>query len=207
MHQRRTVFKEFSKTVSFRDSSIEGDNYVSYRRQSPEKGVEFEVLVHQEFTRWLLTIHGQFLVLQICFESVELCIYRVGWIKYFFKHVCNGSDRVTIEIVRAPTDGQNESLSKEVLTIDEIRHYQDARYVSASESACRLFSFPVVEHGLSVERLEFHLNFHHTVYYKEGEHENAKTLGKEKPTKLVAYFAANHKYKNAKCILYVDFPI
>ena len=62
------------------------------------------------------------------------------------------------------------------------------------------------EHESSVDRLEVHLEDHHNVYYKEGENENAKTLGKEKSTKLIAYIAANQKYKHAKPILYVDFP-
>ena len=59
----------------------------------------------------------------------------------------------------------------------------------------------MVEHKASVERLEVHLEGHNAVYYKEGEHENAKTLGKEKSSKIVPYFAANQKYKNAKNIL------
>ena len=95
--------------------------------------------------------------------------------------------------------------SKSVPTIDEIRHYQDARYISASEAAWRLLSFPMVEHEPFVERLEVNLEGHHIVYYKEGEHENAKTVGKEKSTKLLAYFSANRKYPNARQIKYVDF--
>ena len=78
-----------------------------------------------------------------------------------------------------------------------MRYYQDARYISASEAAWRLFSFPMVEHEPSVERLEVHLEGHHVVQYKEGEHENAKIVGKEKSTKLIAYFTANQQYPNA----------
>ena len=37
----------------------------------------------------------------------------------------------------------------------------------------------MVEHEPSVERLEFHYEGHHTVYYKEFEHENAKNWGKK----------------------------
>ena len=64
----------------------------------------------------------------------------------------------------------------------------------------------MVKHEPSVERLEVHLEGHHIVYYKEGEHENAKTVGKEKSTKLIAYFSANQKYPNAGHFCYVDFP-
>ena len=86
--------------------------------------------------------------------NVELCISRARSIKHLFNYVFKGSDRVTVDIGRAYTDGQNESISKGVSTIDEIRHYLDARYVSASEAAWQLFSFPMVEHEPSVGRLE-----------------------------------------------------
>ena len=138
--------------------------------------------------------------------NIELCIFRFGSIKYFFKYVCKGSNRVTVEIGRTPTDVQNESNSKLIPGIDEIRHYQDARYVSASETAWRLFSFPMVELEPSVERLEIHLEGHHSVYYKECEHENANGLRKEQSTKLTAYFSANQKYKKTKRILCAAFP-
>ena len=58
--------------------------------------------------------------------NVELYISGVGSIKYLSKYVCKGSDRVTVGIGRAPTDGQNESNHKGAPTIDEIRHYQGA---------------------------------------------------------------------------------
>ena len=67
--------------------------------------------------------------------NVELCISRVGSIKYLFKYVCKSSDRVTVEMVRAPKYGQHESIAKGVPTMDEIRHYKDTRYVSASQAA------------------------------------------------------------------------
>ena len=100
--------------------------------------------------------------------------------------MCKGSDWVTVEIGWARSDVQNESVSKGFPTIDEKRLYLYARYLSASEAARRLFSFPIVEQEFSVERLEVHLESHHTVFYKECEHEYANTLRKEKSTKLIA---------------------
>ena len=87
-----------------------------------------------------------------------------------------------------PKDEQSGNNSKSVLTIYEIRQYQDARYVSASEAAWRLFSFLMVEHEPSIERLEVHLEDHHIVYYKEGEHENAKPWVKRNRRNLLHTF-------------------
>ena len=67
--------------------------------------------------------------------NVELCISGVGSIKYLFKYVCKGSDRATVEIVGRYPDQQSGNDSEGVPTIDEIRQYQDARYISASEAA------------------------------------------------------------------------
>ena len=60
--------------------------------------------------------------------NVELCISRVGSIKYLLKYVCKGSDRVTVEIMGRYADRQSENNS-------EGEQYQDARYTSASEAA------------------------------------------------------------------------
>ena len=64
----------------------------------------------------------------------------------------------------------------------------------------------MVEHEPSVERPEVHLGCHHVFYYKKGEHENAKIVGKEKSTKLIAYLNANQQYPSACHIHNVDFP-
>ncbi len=50
--------------------------------------------------------------------NVEKCISRVGSIKYLFKYVCKGSDRVTI------------GLQDEAAQHNEINSFIDARYVS-----------------------------------------------------------------------------
>ncbi len=55
-----------------------------------------------------------------CLMKLYLCVSRVGGIKYLFKYICQGSDRVTMEMV------------EETGRYNEIEQFQDARYVSAS---------------------------------------------------------------------------
>lgn len=57
-----------------------------------------------------------------CNNNVELCVSRIDGTKYLFKHVCKGSDRVTVEII---PDGERH---------DKIFHFQDAPYLPASEA-------------------------------------------------------------------------
>ncbi len=64
--------------------------------------------------------------------NVEVCVSRVGSIKYLFKYVCKGSDRVTVQFQE---DGRD---------VNEIDRFIDARYISASEAAWRITRFEIV---------------------------------------------------------------
>ncbi len=86
------------------------------------------------------------------------------------------------------------TISKTVPTIDEIQQYQDARYVSASGAAWMLLSFPMVGHQPPVERLEVHLEGHHTIYFESGSEHQAVLKGEENPTKLMGWFKANTNF-------------
>ena len=62
-------------------------------------------------------------------ENVELPISKVGSIKYLFKYVWKVHDRITVEIVGGFTADMVGKTAECVPIIDEIRHYQDARYI------------------------------------------------------------------------------
>ena len=142
-----------------------------------------------------------------CHFNVEICISKVGSIKYLFKYVCKGQDRVSIEVKHVNHDGNESALQKtEQVSIDEIKNYQDARYLSATEADWRLRGYSIVEHDPSVVRLEVHLEGEHIVYFNEGEENEAMRRSEEKRTKLMAWFNANSNYPSASHIRYVDFP-
>ena len=156
--------KNFPKPFRSETASVEGDYYVSYMRRSPENGGEWEGRIKKSKVTgttkiildnsWVVPHSPDLLRKFRTHMIVEHSISRVGSIKYLFKYVCKGSDRVTVEIVGGSKDEQSLNNSKSVPTIDEIRHYQDARYISASETAWRLFSFSTVEHEPSAKRQE-----------------------------------------------------
>nr|GEV99451.1 retrotransposon-like protein [Tanacetum cinerariifolium] len=75
-------------------------------------------------------------------------------IKYLFKYINEGPDRVSAELYEPDTTIDGEQIQKPV---DEIKAYLDCRYLSAYEAACRLFGFEVQYRTPSVERLSFHL--------------------------------------------------
>ena len=118
---------------------------MSYRRPSPKEEGELQDRTRKSKVTgttemildnsWVVP-HSPDLLRKFCTHmNVELCISRVGSINSLFKYVCKGSDRVTVEIVSSSPDQQSGNNSEGVPIIDEIRQYQDARYISASEAA------------------------------------------------------------------------
>ncbi len=207
--------KRFPKPFRSETGSVEGDYYVNYKRRSPKDGGEMEeVCVGKGVDASMLTLDNSCVVpyspdLLRKFRThlnVEFCISKVGSIKYLFKYVCKGSDRVTVEVRTFQPDEAHPGNPRQVPTIDEIQQYQHARYISASEVAWILFSFPMVEHQPPVERLEVHIEGHHIIYFQECEHNKAVDTGKANSTKLMTWLQANESFSNARNIPYVDFP-
>ncbi len=88
-----------------------------------------------------------------CHMNAELCVSRVGGTKHVFKYIRKESDWVTMQIV------------EETGRDNEIAQLQDARHVSASEAACRILAFDIVDNHPTVYRLEVHTEGNHTVYF------------------------------------------
>ncbi len=110
--------------------------------------------------------------------NVEVCVSRVGSIKYLFKYVCKGSDRVTVQFQE---DGRD---------VNEIDQFIDARCISASEAAWRIMAFEIVTNEPSVVHLEVHLDGKQNVYFREVQEAQAAVRG-QRGTKLTAWFDLN----------------
>ncbi|GKA60843.1 ATP-dependent DNA helicase PIF1-like protein [Tanacetum coccineum] len=74
--------------------------------------------------------------------NVEYC-NQLGSIKYLFKYINKGPDRVSATI-----DGEE---------VDEIKDYLNCRYLSVCEAAWHIYGFDIHYRTPSVERLPFHL--------------------------------------------------
>src|SRR3954469_25867028 len=72
-------------------------------------------------------------------------------IKYLFKYINKGYDRITAAVIRNDEVSQNAQKN-----VDEIKQYLDCRYVSPCEACWRIFSFPIHGRKPAVERLFFH---------------------------------------------------
>ena len=90
------------------------------------------------------------------------------------------------------------------ITNDEVTRYQNARYISASEAAWRIYDLPIIEKYPSVVRLSLHLPGEQTIFFQEGEEEVA--VQRDTVTMLTDYFALNAREEAARDLLYPDLP-
>ena len=78
-------------------------------------------------------------------------------VKYLYKYIYRRHEKVVIYIVQ--DDGDN--------IIDEIKQFQDARWVSPQEAIWRNFQFELNEISPPVINLQLHLPNKQAVYYWE----------------------------------------
>ncbi|XP_031127601.1 uncharacterized protein LOC116029697 [Ipomoea triloba] len=145
--------------------------------------------------------HNRYLLLKYkAHINVEWCNQSRS-IKYLFKYVNKGNDRVTAEFYKTTND-ENENA-----VVDEITMYYDCRYVSACEAAWRLLSFDVQLRHPPVERLSFHLPDCQTVVFEDDDRiENVLNRPTVNQSMFIAWFDANKKYASAKELAYIDMP-
>ncbi|CDF37673.1 unnamed protein product [Chondrus crispus] len=153
--------KGFPKSFKHETSQSDSEYYITYRRRAPSAGGQPVVVDNS----WVVPYSPVLLRSFACHLNVELCVSRVGGIKYLFKYVCKGQDR----------------------------------------AAWRLFSFDIVDRNPPVVKLAVHLPNHHTVYFEEGQEQEA-ALRPATGTKLTEWFKANEKYPSARHIRYHKFP-
>ena len=124
--------------------------------------------------------------------NVEWC-NQFGSIKYLFKYINKGPDRVTAAVEDEETD--------------EIREFYDCRYLSACEAAWRIFKFDIHHRFPAVERLPFHLPNEHSVVFDPTESIDFQLeQASANTTKFLAYMELNKVDELAQSLLYVEIP-
>ncbi|XP_025685338.1 uncharacterized protein [Arachis hypogaea] len=122
-------------------------------------------------------------------------------IKYLFKYVYKGNDRVTASFYQTSEDGNTTPI------VDEIQNYYDCRYISSSEAAWRLFGYDIQVKEPTVIRLPFHLPEENPIIFSDSENiEDVTRRTNGKLTKLQAWMIANRQYPYANSLTYTEFP-
>ncbi|XP_076038877.1 uncharacterized protein LOC143024048 [Oratosquilla oratoria] len=126
------------------------------------------------------------------FDS-QMCFRKT--IAYVTKYVNKGCDR----ILYSKTKEDDE-------VINEVRNYQDARYVNANEATWKIFKFPIHKSFPPVTTLDLHLEGENEIFFKENE--NAASLQRKtaKDTQLTAFFKLCKENEFAATLYYHEIP-
>lgn len=132
--------------------------------------------------------------------NVEWCNQSRS-IKYLFKYINKGNDRVTTAFYETST---NEGSTTEY---DEIKMYYDCRYISACEACWRIFAFPIHFNDPHVQRLSFHLPEEQSVLFSEHDQiDDVLNRPTVKQSMFLGWMEANKIYPEARKLLYSEFP-
>ncbi|KAI9118735.1 hypothetical protein K1719_010180 [Acacia pycnantha] len=122
-------------------------------------------------------------------------------IKYLFKYISKGHDRVVAGIYSSNDDVCSQQ------GFDEISHYLNCRYVSSCEASWRIFGFDIHHRLPPVERLSFHLPHQQVVYYTQTD--RMSTLlnnARVKESMFLAWMEKNKEDPFARTLCYSQFP-
>ncbi|XXQ31216.1 ATP-dependent DNA helicase [Plasmodiophora brassicae] len=143
---RRGFPKQFSPMTTLDLNEI-GDQY---RRRHPSHGGEtFTSATGTTYNNSQVVPYNPYLLLRLnCHINVEI-ITTHSAIKYLFMYMHKGTDRTSFRSIMGDPDNPDHQ--------NEIDLFQDARYLSSSEAAWRLFGIPMHDSSHSCEILPVHL--------------------------------------------------
>jgi hypothetical protein len=189
-------------------TNCDGDSYPQYRRRHLQNDVwkpprawrNGSTPVHNSN----VVPYNPYLLLKYrCHINVEI-VTHISAVKYLYKYVYKGHDRVVAKVSRVDGDGE---------VINEIQGYMDGRYICTSEALWRLFKFRTHADSHSVQELGLYLPGEHAVAFNtETEIEQIVEQLQKPRTTLEAWFDANKAAGNdaegvqTRSLLYVDFP-
>jgi hypothetical protein len=132
--------------------------------------------------------------------NMEWCNQSAS-IKYLFKYIHKGYDRITARIV--PTE---QNVTSQGQPIDEIKHYLDCRYISPAEACWRILSFSIHGRKPAVERMFFHLVGEKCIYFTDhSTMENVLEKASVTESMFTAWLQANQEYEAARQLTYGQF--
>ncbi|XP_019184634.1 PREDICTED: uncharacterized protein LOC109179586 [Ipomoea nil] len=179
-------------------TTFDEDGYPIYRRRDNGRSVTRNGI---NLDNRYVVPHNRHLLLKYrAHINVEWCNQSRS-IKYLFKYVNKGHDRVTAEFYRTSNDQDGPQV------IDEISMYYDCRYISPCEASWRLFGFDIQFRTPSVERLSFHLpNQQSVVFADDDPVDNILSRPTILQSMFLEWFEANKTYPEARNLTYAEMP-
>ncbi|PWZ41861.1 ATP-dependent DNA helicase PIF4 [Zea mays] len=180
----------------YSEATLQGkDSYPIYRRR--DNGRKEKVRGCELDNRWVVPYNPYLLRLFNCHINVEAC-GSIKAVKYLFKYIYKGHDRASV-VMRDASKAKDD--------VDEIKQYRDARWVTPPEALWRIYGFELSQISPPVMQLQLHLpNMHMVTFHERQMVERVINRKGADRSMLTAYFEENRMHKEARNILYRDFP-
>ncbi|KAI9121211.1 hypothetical protein K1719_008244 [Acacia pycnantha] len=179
-------------------TTVDHEGFPTYRRRDDGssvliKGIPLDNRFVVLYNHTLLSMFHAHINIEKCNQSIA--------IKYLFKYISKGNDRVVASIYETDQNGNPHKAQ------DEIEQYYNFRYISACEAAWRIFGFDIQHRFPPVERLSFHLPDQQCVIYSNTD-DVAEIIDKPRVSEsmFLAWMKQNKDDDLAKTLYYYEFP-
>ncbi|XP_022003411.1 uncharacterized protein LOC110900859 [Helianthus annuus] len=183
------------------ETCVDSEGYPVYRRRQTSNTVVKNGVTLDN--RFVVPYNALLLRKYQCHINVEWC-NQSGSIKYLFKYINKGPDRVTASVFQANITKNN---TEQNVVVDEIKAYLDCRYISACEAAWRIFMYDIHYRYPAVEVLPFHCEDGQSIVYND--HDNLCDIVTDptvKMTMITEWMNCNKVDEFARTLRYVQFP-
>ncbi|XP_076052787.1 uncharacterized protein LOC143032201 [Oratosquilla oratoria] len=123
------------------------------------------------------------------------CSNSIKAIAYVTKYVNKGSDKILF----TKTSGEEDS-------VNEVRNYQEARYINSNEATWKIFKFDIHKSYPPVFPLDLHLEGENSVFYHEQMTDEQLSQKVKRDTQLTAFFKLCEKDAFAATLYYSQLP-
>ncbi|KAF8084359.1 hypothetical protein N665_0721s0016 [Sinapis alba] len=176
-----------------------------YKRLNQSESIELKNGFRTD-NRWVIPYNKKLSLRYKAHINVEWC-NQAGSIKYLFKYINKGQNRVTVAVEPPNNVVQKELSRQSVKQKNEIKDFFDCRYVSASEAGWRTFQFPLHFRSTAVEKLNFHLpGKQHVIFKGKDKMEVVVSRKLIEDTMFLAWFKLCKIDDLARTITYAQIP-
>ncbi|KAL3025155.1 hypothetical protein AAZX31_04G165100 [Glycine max] len=178
---------------------LDVDGFPVYRRRNngnaiEKNGVTVDNMYIVPYNPRLLRKYQAHINIEWCNQSTS--------IKYLFKYINKGYDRVTVILI----DEDNDQTENGGTHNDEIKEYLDCRYICPCESTWRIFGFPIHGRKPAVERLHFHLPGQHSVLYEDHDDiDDVLSKPSISDSKFISWMNTNQNSVEGRNLTYAEF--
>ncbi|XP_026377985.1 uncharacterized protein LOC113272351 [Papaver somniferum] len=189
---------------------VDESRYPVYRRRKNAWGVEKDGIKLDN--KWVVPYNLDLIIRYDAHINVEVCNCRGMTVKYLFKYLHKGNDRITgiLQVIPAKKNNSGDNGDTDQIKNpkkDEIDIYLEGRYLSGAECTWRTLGFEIHYRRPTVERLPLHLEGEQLVIHKDTD--NLKdVLDDADPdsSKFLQWMKANREHEDARELTYAEFP-